>query len=177
MRAFARLSGSVCLLLGTVGIAAAQPASGETELTEAAREIIQASRYAALVTLSESGAPHARTMDPFPPDSQFVVWMGTNRASRKVEDIRNDPRVLIYYQDPNGAGYVTLEGRARLVDDSLEKETRWKEEWAAFYPDRGAAFLLIAVTPVRMEVMNYRRGVIGDSATWRVPVLEFARPR
>ena len=177
MRAFARAYGSVCLLIGTVGIAAAQPASGETELIEAAREIIQASRYAALVTLTESGAPRARTMDPFSPDSQFVVWMGTNRASRKVEDIRSDPRVLLYYQDPSGAGYVTLEGRARLVDDSLEKETRWKEEWAPFYPDRSATFLLIAVTPVRMEVVNYRRGVIGDSATWRVPALEFARPR
>jgi len=115
-------------------------------------------------------------MDPFPPDSQFVIWMGTNRRSRKVADIERDPRVLLYYQDPNGAGYVTIEGTARLVDDAVEKERRWKEEWTPFYPDRAATYLLIAVTPERLKVVNYRLGVVGDTETWRVPALEFGQP-
>ena len=130
----------------------------------------------ALVTLTESGTARARTMDPFPPDSQFVIWMGTNRRSRKVADIERDPRVLLYYQDPSGVGYVTVEGTARLVDDAVEKERRWKEEWTPFYPDRAATYLLIAVTPERLEVVNYRLGVMGDSETWRVPALEFGQP-
>jgi len=112
-------------------------------------------------------------MDPFLPDSQFVVWMGTNRASRKVEDLRRDPRVLVYYDDPSGAGYVSIEGTARLVDDPAEKDRRWKEEWALFYPDRAATYLLIAITPARMEVLNFRLGVMGDSITWEVPAVEF----
>lgn len=112
-------------------------------------------------------------MDPFTPDSQFVIWMGTHRASRKVRDLQRDPRVLLYYQDPSGAGYVTIEGTARLVDDAVEKARRWKDEWAQFYTDRAATYLLIAVTPVRLEVVNYRRGVVGDSATWKVPAVSF----
>jgi general stress protein 26 len=114
-------------------------------------------------------------MDPFPPDSQFMIWMGTNRMSRKVEDIRRDSRVLVYYQDPGGAGYVTIAGRARLVDDPIERERRWKSEWEAFYTDREATYLLIAVTPERLEVVNYRAGVAGDSVTWGVPAVEFDR--
>lgn len=155
------------------GASSAQQRSGDDTLITAAREIMEASRYAALVTLSESGAPRARTMDPFPPDSQFVIWMGTHRASRKVQDLQRDPRVLIYYQDPSGAGYVTIEGTARLVDTAAEKARRWKDEWAQFYTDRVATYLLIAVTPSRLEVVNYRHGVVGDSATWRVPAVEF----
>jgi len=159
-------------ILPTGRVSAQQPSRHET-LVSAAREIIEASRYAALVTLTEFGTPRARTMDPFPPDSQFVIWMGTNRASRKVTDLQRDPRVLVYYQDPGGAGYVSIEGTARLVDDSGEKIRRWKEEWAAFYPDRAATYLLIAIKPVRLEVVNYRLGVMGDSITWEVPAVEF----
>lgn len=167
---FSGILGSPVLPTGTVS--AQQPSRNET-LIAAAREIIETSRYAALVTLTESGTPRARMMDPFPPDSQFVVWMGTNRASRKVTDLQRDPRVLVYYHDPSGAGYVSIEGTARLVDDSVEKDRRWKEEWAPFYPDRAATYLLIAITPVRMEVVNYRLGVMGDSVTWEAPAVEF----
>jgi general stress protein 26 len=172
----------VALLLGILsgpslsgGAASAQQPPGDETRIEAAREIMESSRWAALVTLAESGAPHARTMDPFPPDSQFVIWMGTNRLSRKVAEIRRDPRVLVYYQDPGGAGYVTIAGSARLVDDPVEKERRWKSEWEAFYPDREETYLLIAVTPERLEVVNYRAGVAGDSASWGVPAVEFER--
>lgn len=173
MRSAIHLIGALFFIFGACLPVSAQESSSDDTLLEAAREIIQDSRYAALVTLTEAGAPRARTMDPFPPDSQFVIWMGTNRSSRKVGDIRRDPRVLLYYQDPSGAGYVTIEGTARLVDDAGEKDRRWKDEWARFYPDRAATYLLIAVTPVRLEVVNYRRGVMGDSTTWRVPALEF----
>ncbi len=34
---------------------------------------MEASQWAALVTLAESGAPRARTMDPFPPERLEVV--------------------------------------------------------------------------------------------------------
>jgi len=159
-------------VLPTATVSAQQLSRHET-LISAAREIMEASRYAALVTLTESGTPRARTMDPFPPDSQFVIWMGTNRTSRKVQDLQRDPRVLVYYQDPSGTGYVSIEGTARLVDDSVEKDRRWKEEWAAFYPDRAATYLLIAIKPVRLEVVNYRLGVMGDSITWEVPAVDF----
>jgi general stress protein 26 len=167
---FSGILGSPVFPTGTVS--AQQPSPDET-LISAAREIMEASRYAALVTLTESGTPRARMMDPFPPDSQFVVWMGTNRASRKVEDLQRNPRVLVYYDDPSGAGYVSIEGTARLVDDPAEKDRRWKEEWSPFYPDRDATYLLIAITPARMEVLNYRLGIMGDSITWGVPAVEF----
>ena len=70
---------------------------------------------------------------------------------------------------------MTIEARARLVDAAAAKEQRWKEEWRQFYPDPDATYLLIAVTPTRLEVVNYRRGVVGDTATWRVPAVEFDR--
>jgi general stress protein 26 len=142
-------------------------------LLSAARRIMAAARHCALVTLDESGRPRVRTMDPFSPDSDMTIWMGTNRKTRKVAEIEGDSRVTLYYPSPDAAGYVTVTGRARLVDDPEEKAARWKEEWAAFYQDRAADYLLIQVTPERLEVVDYSRGIVGDPRTWQPPFVEF----
>lgn len=151
----------------------AQQAPSRDTLLAAAREIMDASRYCALVTLDQSGHPRVRTMDPFEPDSNMVVWLGTDRRTRKVQEIANDPRVTLYYFAPEADGYVSLHGTARLVDDPVEKTRRWKPEWGQFYPDREASYLLIEVLPARVEVISYRRGITGDPDTWRPASVEF----
>ncbi len=107
------------------------------------------------------------------PEPDFTVWFATNPLTRKVDEIRRDPRVVLYWFDPGVEGYVTLRGRARLVDDAAEKRRRWKPEWEAFYPDRERGYLLVAVTPERMEIVSPRRGITGDAVTWRPPTLRF----
>jgi len=138
-------------------------------LIAAAREVMAAARYCALITLDSSGRPHARTLDPFPPDEDMVVWLGTNPRSRKVAQIRRNPRVTLYYFDREGQAYVTISGIARLVNDPKEKAKRWKDEWKDFYPDRARDYLLIAVQPERLEVVSVKKGIVGDPGTWKPP--------
>ena len=95
-------------------------------LITAAKEIIATTKYCALITLDESGHPQVRTMDPFSPEENFVVWLGTNSNSRKVNEIRNDSRATLYYEALNGAGYVVIKGHAYLVDDPEKKLKYWK---------------------------------------------------
>ena len=154
----------------------AEPVSSRDTLIAAAREIMTATRFNALITLDQSGQPRVRTMDPFPPDENMVVWFGTNRRSRKVEEIANDPRVTLYYPSPEADGYVSVYGTARLVDDPAEKASRWKEEWTQFYPDRETNYLLIEVVPTRIEVVSYRRGIYGDPESWKPASIEFPDP-
>ena len=88
-------------------------------------------------------------------------------------EIEGDARVTLYYPSPDAVGYVTVTGRARLVDDPGEKAARWKPEWEAFYQDRAADYILIQVTPERLEVVDYSRGIVGDPRTWQPPFVEF----
>ena len=155
------------------GQAVAPQAPSRADLLRAAREIMLAARYCALITVDDTGRPQARTMDAFPPDEDMVVWMATNPKTRKVAEIRRDPRVTLYYYDAASQSYVTIAGRARLVDDKIEKQKRWKEEWKGFYPDRDASYLLVAVTPERLEVLSPSRGIGNDPVTWRPPAVEF----
>lgn len=200
-----------------------------------------AARYCALVTLDEAGRPLARAMDPFPPEADLTVWLATHRATRKVEEIRRDPRVALYYfhpdlevdeqvltrqpaetalpseaetalppkeetalppgeaageagedprrgpegaallpreerEDPRrGPAYVTLLGEARLVEDPEEKARRWRQEWRPYYPGgpEGEAYLLIQVTPSRLEVVSYPHDIAADPLAWQPAVVQF----
>ena len=132
-------------------------------------------RYCALITTDGRGRANARTMDAFAPDENMTVWFGTNPSSRKVADIRRNLRVTLYYFDRENQAYVTIQGRARLVNDAKEKARHWKDEWKPFYPDRDQGYLLIEVRPVRLEVVNTKTGIVGKSRTWRPPTVTFPK--
>jgi general stress protein 26 len=149
------------------------PQNHHDTLIVAAKKIIESSRYCALITTDSTGEIHVRTMDPFSPENNMVVWMGTNSDTRKVIEIRNNPNVTLYYSDPNGLGYVVISGNAQIIDEKEETAKRWKEEWAQFYPNREKNYILIKLVPEKMEVINYKLGIAGDPVTWQVPLVEF----
>lgn len=145
----------------------------EIELLDAAGDIIEDAGTCALITLDDNGLPKVRVMDPFPPESNFTVWLGTNPNSGKVSQIKNNPNVTLYYLAKNSSGYVVIHGIAQLINDQSEKDVRWKTEWKAFYPNNNDAYLLIKVTPKWMEVVSYEHGIVGDPTTWQAPQVLF----
>jgi general stress protein 26 len=112
-------------------------------------------------------------MNPFPPEADMTVWIATNSRSRKAGDIRNNSAVCLYYADHSHAtGYVTISGKAFLVDDMNEKLRHNREYWKQAFPD-WKYLVLIKVVPEKMEVINYRRSVVNDSVTWKTPTVDF----
>ena len=144
-------------------------AAKRAEVIQAAREVMEKARYCALITVDDDGQPQARVVDPFAPEEDLTVWIATKPVTRKVGQITKDPRVTLFYFDPEGLGYVTLLGKADIVKDPVEKAKRWKEDWSAFYDDRnrGDDYLLIRVTPSRLEIMSFGHGLLNDPKTWR----------
>ena len=168
------------LFLALAGLAPAALAEGpappdRATLLKAARELMEKARFCALVTNAENGYPQARAIDAFAPEADMTVWIATNPATRKVAEVKKDPRVTLYYYEPGGPGYVTLQGKATVVADRAEKAKRWKEDWAAFYKDenRGEDYVLIRVTPVRLEIVSYAHGLLNDPASWRPLTVDF----
>jgi general stress protein 26 len=141
----------------------------------AAREIISHLKYCALVTVDSTGTANVRTMNPFPPESDMCVWMATNSHTRKYEEIKKNPKVTLYYANHGAAeGYVTITGRAVLVDDMAEKQKRKRDYWDQAFPD-WKYLILIKVIPEKMEVVNYKRKMFNDTITWKVPAVEFKK--
>ena len=148
-------------------------ANADQHLIAAAKEIMNSEGSCALISIDDEGVPRVRAMDPFAPEEDLTVWFGTNSRSRKVDQLKKDPRVTLYYLDEDASGYVIVQGVARLVNDPKEKDKRWKVEWETFYPDKTKDYLLIEVTPIWMEVLSPPRGISADPLTWQPPVVNF----
>ena len=172
-------------LLGTLALAlicsiGAAPAAQDkpqappdrAKVLAAAREIMTAQQYCALITLDETGRPQIRTMNPFPPEDDMAVWMATNTRSRKIAHIRKDPRVSLYYADhAKAAGYVAITGRAVLIEDMKEILKRKRDYWDTSFPGL-KNLVLIKVVPERLDVVNYKQGFGGDPLTFRATSID-----
>lgn len=149
--------------------------STRTEIADAARRLITKARFSSFVTVGEKGEPRARIVDPFAPDSSFVVWVATNAHTRKVQEIKGNPNVVLLWFDPGDPGYVQLSGRATLVSDSASKSQHWKEDWRGMYRDRnrGDDYLLIRIVPTHLEIVSHTEKMVSDPRTWKPVSIDF----
>ena len=121
-----------------------------------ARTIIDSARCRVLITVDENGKPQAREMAPFDLEDDWTIWLGTFPTSRKVKQIQKNPNVIVFYYDTKGMSYVSVSGKASLVNDPTLKAKYWVESWKRYYPDRDKHYILIKVIPERLELCSYR---------------------
>ena len=146
-----------------------QSAFPRDTLIIAAREIMDETTYCALVTIDSTGQPQIRTMNPFPPNDELITWFATSRTSRKVKEIRDNPRVCVYFADHIAArGYVNITGTAMVIDDK-ELLLKMKRDYWQGIPGWENKFVLIKVIPKTLEVINYRHGLNNNPDTFRAP--------
>ena len=140
-----------------------RPEISRDSLLTVAHTIIDSARCRVLITVDENGKPQARTMSVFPPEENMIIWLGTSTRSRKVKQIKNNPNVMVYYYDTKGRSYVSVAGQARLVNNPDKKAHYWKKSWTRFYPDPEKDYILIEVTPERMEICSFKYKLFWDS--------------
>lgn len=139
----------------------------------AAREIIMSTHYCALSTIDSTGQPHVRTMNPFPVNNEFITWFATSRTSRKVKELRSNPKVCVYYADHvNAKGYVSISGKAQVIDDKALLTSMKRDYWDGI-PDWQNKFVLIKIIPETMEVINYKHKLNNDPNTFKAPEIKF----
>jgi general stress protein 26 len=144
----------------------------DTILT-AAKEIIKETTYCGLVTIDSQGQPQVRTMNPFPVIDDFVIWFATARTSRKVKEIKNNPKVCVYFADHLIAkGYVNINGIASVIDDKELLVRMKRDYWNGIqgWQDR---FVLIKIIPKSIEIINYKHGLNNDPVTLKAPSISF----
>jgi general stress protein 26 len=130
-------------------------------------------KYCLLATMGDGGID-ARVLQPFPPESDLSVWLGTSATSRKVAQLRADSRATLVYQDDGKSACVTLRGHVTLVDSLDERRKRFRSSWWAFWPDgpEGDDYLLLRFQPSRIEVWDATRRVTPEPFGLRSAQLE-----
>jgi general stress protein 26 len=162
------------LVLLTASTLNGQLAVNRDTLMLAAHEIINETTYCGLVTVDPSGQPQIRTMNPFPGiKDDFVVWFATSRDSRKVKEIKTNPKVCVYFANHVAAkGYVNINGTATVIDDK-DLLIKMKRDYWNGMPNWQEIFVLIKIIPGSIEVINYKHGLNNDPATFKAPSITF----
>ena len=145
----------------------------DEEILHAARAIIAGDPDAALVTIDGKGQPRIRTVTTSTPESDMTIWVATKPNTRKVSQLRNNPKVALYFNNDAAFNYVSIMGTATLHDDIETKTAKNfypEDELQKHWPDYPNDYLLIRITPTWIEVEGH--GVTGHADTWQPQGLE-----
>lgn len=67
------------------------------------------------------------------------LWFVTLRSSEKLDEIRNDRHVNLGYFKDRTKEWVSVSGRARIVDDRVKIRELYAPDWRAWFGDEGGA--------------------------------------
>jgi general stress protein 26 len=65
------------------------------------------------------------------------LWFVTARKSPKVEELRADGNVNLAYYKDRTREWISVAGRARLVDDRAKIRELYRADWRAWFGDEG----------------------------------------
>src|SRR5262249_27548003 len=94
-------------------------------IAESVRAFLEEPRFAVMATINTSGMPQLAVMwSALAPDDD-VIFLNSMRGLVKVRNLVRDARMSLCVED--GMRYVTLEGRAELVEDRGQQEREVNE--------------------------------------------------
>ena len=101
-------------------------------------EIMKKASNFSFFATCDSGQPRVRPISSMVEDD-MSVWIATSAASRKVEQIKTNPRVsLAFVEQPQGEKAATIIGEAEIVKDMEQKKRVWglaAYDPSQFWPD------------------------------------------
>ena len=109
----------------------------EHNLTEARRELwerIESVRTGMMTTVEADGSLRSRPMWTQGDEFDGSLWFFVSNEAGTVEELERDPHVGLSYAAPDKDLYVSVTGRAELVDDRAKAEELWNVFAEAWFP-------------------------------------------
>jgi PPOX class probable F420-dependent enzyme len=89
-------------------------------LSQEVRAFLEEPRFAVMATVNRSGTPQLTVMWYALHPTDDVILLNATRGLLKERNLRRDPRMSLCIED--GMRYVTLTGRAELIEDRAQQE-------------------------------------------------------
>ncbi len=105
------------------------------EQIEHLAELIGNTHICMLTTIDTDGKPWSRPMGVQEAAFDGDLWFFTDVSSDKVEHIRRSPGVGVAFARPSDQEYVTMAGRAAVLNDRQKIEDLWSEHLTTWFPD------------------------------------------
>ncbi len=117
----------------------------DDEAVNKVRSLIEGVRTCMLTSIDRDGGLISRPMAVQEVEFDGDLWFFSEADSPKVANVTADPAVNVAFVD--GSMWVSLKGRAEVVDDAAKKEELWNPFVAAWFTHEPAdpAIVLIRV--------------------------------
>lgn len=126
-------------------------------------ELMEISEACYLTTIDDRGFPQTRAMlnlrnsGHYPNltplfkkhGSDYLVYFTTNASSQKINQIKNNPKVSVYYSKPSEWRGLMLGGTIEIVEEQTIKKSLWQNSWTMYYP-KGSTdndYTILKLTP------------------------------
>lgn len=109
-----------------------------TKLSAAAQAFLNEPRFAVLSTLNPDGTAQLTVMWYALEGDEIL--MNTKADRKKDQNLRRDPRIAICVED--GYRYVTISGRARLIDDQPTAQADIQRLAGRYHPPEKVAQMM-----------------------------------
>jgi len=141
------------------------------DLKKKVLELIKSNRYANLITFGADGAPRGRIMTNLPIGNDMVIWFATGLSTSKIQDIKKNPNVCVFVDDPHDHKNASIIGRAHIITDGKLKKKFWQEAFAFFFPGGPSDpdYCLLKIIPRKIEYLD--PGPIFQQKRMRVTVM------
>ncbi len=124
-------------------------------------EKVKGIRVAMLTSVGEDGRLYSRPMYTQEIDGGDGLWFFTAKSSAKSEQVRRHEEVNISYVDPGKNVYVSVAGRAHIVDDPEKERELWNPMNNAFFEGLDdPELVLLHVDPERAEYWDAPSGAM-----------------
>ncbi|WP_041221957.1 pyridoxamine 5'-phosphate oxidase family protein [Deinococcus proteolyticus] len=105
------------------------------EAVQRVAALIKGIKFCMLVTQTDQGRLHSRPVTTQEQDFDGDLWFIGGKDTEWVHDISQRPEINLAYAQPDGQNYVSITGRARLVEDRAKLEEVWSDFYKAYFPE------------------------------------------
>ena len=118
-------------------------------------------KTAMLTTYSNTNGFRARPAGTADVDNEGNIWFFTNEYALNVDEISVENTVSLTYSDPHNHTYLSILGKADLVDDKARMIALWTPFIKAFFQEDldDPKLTLLRVKPVKAEYWDSDPGV------------------
>lgn len=96
------------------------------EIIAMARRVVSEGKPFVLATVDAEGCPRMRWMGGLLLEDPLTIYMACGASSRKMDQIRGNPKGQLMFQTEGFREVVTLYGTCQIVDDAEVKQKMWQ---------------------------------------------------
>jgi general stress protein 26 len=104
------------------------------EAIQKSRELVENSTIALLGTNGDDGYPRIKAMLVPYHEGLKRIWFSTNTSSRRVAQLRRDPRACVYFVDFKVWQGLMLVGTVEILQDPDSRRRLWHPGDERYYP-------------------------------------------